>query len=590
MNALQDLAARLARTSAELERSFDTGRQLDEWLPRLQNQLRHAGAVQPSADEQHAALAAFWHEGRLDSFRALRLVCFALADMAPGVATPQRLIDDTPRLERLLSAVDAWQAEPRRFRRCFQGLMRGYFDVDGMVPDAPASLRANAERLRRFLARQLPCLSAPGANPAWVEAVQAHPALFGPSPAEHLAAMGDALFVTHGQSSPGLLQVLGVSPRSWLVRAVVQARVRAACQLGDDAFLQSLGGMLDLLGSQPAAREQGVAALLARHAALRVRQVHRGLFNAGVLCFGSPAGEAGRLRWRHAGDAACEEAEGWVRSELLEAFFAAFDIGDASRARRAAYWRRHLPAMDDLHLALTPSALDRLKALAQPVALLERKLDGRVQDLHDPPANPAALLMHIGPATLVEFADAGMPMHAYGGTLPFDLNAPLTSADPAPNTLRHPSRALALPHRDGIQGWTTWEARFDAQLKRQFGIEAGQQRTRTGREHVDLGIAAPASLPDLALGSGPMEEFEPSAQAGLSAHWQTAEAGAVAFGMAELAVFARVHGLAVEDLGREGGPVVVYTDDADKGVAWVLQRWGFEYEPGRGWVRPTRLP
>ena len=593
---------------------------LDATIAFLMLRVKAAASSAVPADAQRAALAAFWQTGRVDSVRDARLIAFGLAtpidtadmanDAAPtGVAlapdaphaahapdstsheSPPELrrrtstiLDDASRLKAFLRSLDTWRLDPRRFRRCYQGLVHSYFAFDGQAPEASLAAHDNWEWLRLYLAARLRDIATEGTDPDWVTTAQANAPLFGAAPAEPYAGAalrGDTAALELVQAR------LGISSSSWFIREILLTQLREAGKLADAAFVAVLDRLLEMLGKNPLLRDRGVAMLLDRYAQCARPALHRGLYNAAILCWGNPWSNPDDPRWKRLSEAARLLVGDWLKPELIDAFFAAMSDSAGEGARRAAFWKRHAVGMDRLQWVLPASSLARLGTRPTDPPLLRRKLDGSVVPLIEGDPAGAALLMRFGPVLLVEFARGSLGAHGYSDSarLPFDLAAPSTSADPAPNSLRHPSRSLSLQHRDHQQGWATWEAMFDATLKRQYGIEPGVRRAAQVARHVDLAVAESAApVIDLAIAGERGADWDAPAQAGLSAHWQTAEAGAVEFGRAELAIFARVHSLRVEDDSRSGGGVRVLTDDADEGVAWVLKRWGFVYGDGR-WER-----
>jgi EH_Signature domain len=101
--------------------------------------------------------------------------------------------------------------------------------------------------------------------------------------------------------------------------------------------------------------------------------------------------------------------------------------------------------------------------------------------------------------------------------------------------------------------------------------------------------------PDLAdtADTLPAEPAPPQAAAGDTgrpepapdAHWRTAEAAHLPFSRANLAIFARAHGLPVDDRSARGEGLWVQVAEADPNVRLVLARWGFAEVPGTGWKR-----
>lgn len=69
------------------------------------------------------------------------------------------------------------------------------------------------------------------------------------------------------------------------------------------------------------------------------------------------------------------------------------------------------------------------------------------------------------------------------------------------------------------------------------------------------------------------------------AHWRTAEAAGLPFSRANLAIYARAHGLTLDDRSARGEGLWVRATQVDETVCAVLARWGFTEVPGAGWKR-----
>lgn len=111
----------------------------------------------------------YLHTGELASFRQIKYVCF-------GVATHYGndgcLLENTPLFAKLIAYVDSLQTEPRKFRRCYQGLLNSYFHY--RTSDIKPSAKKNWLQLRDFLARRRPVLAKHKPVVLWVEVLSQH--------------------------------------------------------------------------------------------------------------------------------------------------------------------------------------------------------------------------------------------------------------------------------------------------------------------------------------------------------------------------------------------------------------------------------
>jgi hypothetical protein len=85
-----------------------------------------------------------------------------------------RLIEDPQRFPKLLDCVDEYRKESRPFRRCYRGLLHGYFSFDPDHENTRPSGKRNWEILRVYLHARLNNITAPGINPEWVIGIQKH--------------------------------------------------------------------------------------------------------------------------------------------------------------------------------------------------------------------------------------------------------------------------------------------------------------------------------------------------------------------------------------------------------------------------------
>lgn len=90
---------------------------------------------------------------------------------------------------------------------------------------------------------------------------------------------------------------------------------------------------------------------------------------------------------------------------------------------------------------------------------------------------------------------------------------------------------------------------------------------------------APVTTPTAS--PAPARAVDPSPDA----HWRTAEAAQLPFSRANLAIYARAHGLAIDDRTARGEGLWVLAPAVDETVRSVLSRWGFSEVAGTGWRR-----
>ena len=84
--------------------------------------------VRPSENVLQASLKRFVETRSVPSFNELKYVCYGVT--VPIGAAGDPIIERKDLFRLLLSQVDGWQDSPKQFRRCYQGLLGGYFGFD----------------------------------------------------------------------------------------------------------------------------------------------------------------------------------------------------------------------------------------------------------------------------------------------------------------------------------------------------------------------------------------------------------------------------------------------------------------------------
>jgi EH_Signature domain len=584
MNAVEYLESLLAPAASFDDPVATAGAiTLDHAIARLQQQARSGSSAPVPHDLQLAAVARFWNRPRFESLREARLVSFGLA--LPGPAGPS-LLDDATRFAAVLEGVDQWLGEPRKFRRCYQGLLRSYFACDTEPTDTPPATRKNWERLRHYLDQRAPAIVDPHVNPDWVTTLVASRHLYSDLPGEPYAAA-----MLRGDSSglDTLCECLGIGPGSWFLRRLLQAQIAKATRLGDAAFRKALPALLETLAGHRVLRDRGLELLLERSATIAGLPPHDALRDAALRWWGLPWVPGNQLRWRGVGEAARGMAADWIKAALIDTYFAQCSDDGPGDRRRAEFWKRYVKSMRTVRYVLAPQALRSATYEAAGAHSGWGRfdaIDGLAAELSDAPHAASALVMSMGGALIVEFAAAGDALWAYDlrAALPFDLHTALRSAEGAPNSLRSSRAVMRVEHRDGVDGWRRWEQRCEAALIQQFDLRPGGAPAQGRSEFVDLSdstsSAAPAPAFDAAAG-----RQRPRDCVGEDVHWQTAEAGVVPYSRTDLQVLARVHALTLDDQSLHGGKLWVRVDAGDVRIERILARWGFQHAPGTGWWR-----
>lgn len=201
-------------------------------------------------DEQScvAALGYFRRRGQFPGFTELKYGCFALGMPMPLGALHWTVLGDEVMLRRLLEQVDAQAAWPRRFRKCYQGLVQSYCSypiLDATSAASSAELRNNWRLLRLYLAERLPAVERIAHPPRWLQALGRHSDLLGPHPCASYAA---ELLAGNSERFLDAVNAIGIRPNSWICRDALEQATRSVTETAsENAFHEKLPALLALL-------------------------------------------------------------------------------------------------------------------------------------------------------------------------------------------------------------------------------------------------------------------------------------------------------------------------------------------------------
>jgi hypothetical protein len=466
MDALSKLKSLLAPASqAHLARPWAVERTIDSHIAHLERHLKDGAGAYVPKDLQEEAVRRFWSSKRVDNLKDARLVSFGVA-LPVG---PQRLrvIEDKDRFPALLEGVDQYLPAPKQYRRCYQGLMSGYFAYDPEVNEAPKVGRENWATLREYLGKRASRVREGERNPQWTDSLQQHKTLFGENPCTRYGA---ALLAGAPQEVDELREILNISDSSWFMRKLYLAQVQAAVGKPQSEFLDLLYRVLDLLQENELIRDEGLALVLDRFAKLRPPPLAVPLRDAAVNWWGNPWLQSNAMRWGRVSPEARAMVSEWLKLEFIEAFFTLLAEEHTGDNRRLEFWARYVSVIEDIHFALGADARDNS---SPDFKALRKKMAGLVVPLQDNVRSNNAFIMRIGPLVIVEFSGYSNACYGYTSnkSLPFRFDMPLVLPKDVKNSLKHSNRELWLSHQDGIRGYETWEERFEAELADGFGVK-----------------------------------------------------------------------------------------------------------------------
>jgi hypothetical protein len=616
----------LALLSSQLRKVNDQGpvvmrpcTEMDEVHAELEKRARSGSGNYEPRDLQVEAVRRFWSTGQFDSLREARLVSFGLAVQAWG--DRRCLMEEPEGFEAALAGLREWESSPRQFRKCYQGLIRSYFDYDGLGRDVPTTGKRNWRRLQEYLNGKASLITDSSINPDWVGCALENRGLFSEHPC---AAYAQDLLDGRDAKVKHVRDLLGISDASWFTRELVLSQIRRACELEHAAFLPMLGRLLAFLGNNEVLRDRGLQMLLDRYVQIPQTPQHPGLKDYSVTAWGNPWLPSNEHKWGGVSAEVRKMVGDWLKLEFIELFFTKLAQDGLSDTRRVKFWTRYVPLIENIHFALGSHAMySRERDFVE----LRSKLKGLTVSLEDNRPFNNAFVMTIGDLVAVEFSGDSNAFYGYSArrSLPFDLTKPVRSAPVnGKNSLKNDARVLYLRHQDDILGYSAWEDRFKNELRENFGLLPDRQPVRRvyaqpptalATSHI---VAAPPPPDPPVRSASSWSTPPPSSPAGQSSQSlggpaalpprpspppppapPAARAPAPAIPVAPAArrlptpasevysdenvrKLADKFNAAVVDRREKGGALWIVMGDKPE-ARRLLKSWGFEYATGKGW-------
>jgi len=545
---------------------------------------------QPSKDLLQASLIRFADSRTVASFNELKYVCHGVTVPIGTIGIP--LIKRTDLFRGLLNEVDGWQDRPKQFRRCYQGLLGGYFGFDLNDQSAEHSAKENWLELRAFLDRRLDGVvrasKARGVASPWLDTLGQHRNLLHDQPCERYA---QALHRGDTTELQALCAGLGIASTSWVWDEALMAYVRSVVTLEDDwAFKRDFEGILRLVNGMTALRLPDTLAVKATGlAVVRYRRCydtpeHGDLRDTSVRLIGNPWVQ--QVAWAaHVGDEPARQmVERWLKRGLIKDFFSLLAHDGAADTRRLDYWLKWESSITDMWFVLGDYAR---KNTSTQFMDLKKRMEGRRLALDDADDVNNAFVMRIGPLLVVEFGVTNNACFVYAASeYPGDLNRPRQSIRVLKHR-SHPGLLKKLSHNHH------WESRFDAALRdllQQTPASKGVMRQAPAAVASTAATAStvPVSPSGSASGSRrgePIARHEPATN--------SISASPLEFDtlIDKIKAGCERHGLAFEDnLDKSGGAFWVLMRDPlyRLGFGRLLQAHGFKFAEGKGfWIKRT---
>lgn len=556
MSALDHLASLLRPAVQEGAKTMTPSRGIDEAIAAMEARTKSRKGSALSEDYQLETLRHFWQSQEVKSFRDAYLLSWSLC--LPHRPQGACVMEDRPRLERVLEGVDAWVSRPSAYRRCYQGLVKSYFTYDAIADGTALTGRENWVLLREYLHERNRLIKDRNLNPEWVDTAVENKRLFGEQPCEPYV---DALLRDDTGYIEHLCEQLGIGKASWFLRELVLAQVKGATRLNHTQFQALLPRMLELLAVNEVLRDRGMILLLDRYAEVPNAALHQRLRDHSVAWWGNPWLPSNRTRWGGVAPDARAMVADWLKLEFIETFFTKLAEDGLGDPRRMNFWKRYVKSIDHIEFALGSSARNSRE---QDFVALRKKMTGLVREL-DASGPNNAFIMSMGSLVAVEFSGLGNALYGYDAkrSVPFDTTQTLRLEVNGRNSLKQKSKSILwLSHQDGIHNWDKWEDMFEATLAKEFGIKPTDSVPRATR--------AATKLPS-------------TRQSSQETNQHAARAKSQPYSRSALAGLAREHGLEIDDKTSMGGNLWVRGGESDEIVNQVLTHWGFRKKAGKGW-------
>jgi hypothetical protein len=453
LGRLTDINDRAARTPPASDLAAITA-ELRAIRAYMNGSMGGAGAAR---DRIHEALLAFWQTGLLADARDARLVCWGIT-LARG-ADEVMLIEDGERFPDLLDCVDDFRADPKPYRRCWRGLLDGYFSYDSNERRAG---QRNWSLLRDYLWDNRAVTRAPGFQPDWATAMVEHANLLTEDPCSRYGA---ALFDGDTGIIDALRSHLGITDASWVMRELVDAQVTSAISRGDSELRAITPRLLALLEQHRFLQDVGLARVLDRYSGCDQLEVNTELKDHTVAKWGNPWLEHNEAKWGRVTSDSRKMIADWLKLDFIRTFFSLLSADQMNDQRRLRFWERYVGSIDKMYFALGDTAY---RNPSPDFKKARHQMAGRLLELDQSGgANNNAFIMTIKGHVFVEFGEKGNALYVFdGNNLPFDLSGSWISGDrSALKSHAHVARAV---HIDS--SWKTWEQKCEQIIAELTGV------------------------------------------------------------------------------------------------------------------------
>ena len=427
-------------------------------LRSLQRDLGNDAGRPPSADILQISLQKFVKARRVSCFTELKYICYGLT--VPVDKKSWKIIDKSDLFNDLLGLVSAYEVRPKQFRRCYQGLLAGYFEFDRQAANAVKSID-NWHILRDYLKLKLSSIRKVvvkrGAEPNWLQTLYEHKNLLTDDACTRYAK---GLKKSDSSELKAVCAALGIASSSWVWEETLMAFARAVCSDGETEFKNRLPTLLQMANGEYEIRlpallsTKTVALAVTRYARCSEISENTILRDACLHWIGNPW--IHRTAWdAHVNDEPARQmVNGWLKRRLIKDFFELLAQDGSADLRRLNYWLKWEPEISDMWFVLGADAREN-KSTA--FSELRKRMTGRDRILRDNNHQNNAFVMRVGQLLIIEFGVTGNACYAFAAS---DFRTNLERKIFTISDLKQRLSAKRLSHQ------AAWENTFDYEIKR----------------------------------------------------------------------------------------------------------------------------
>jgi hypothetical protein len=553
MTVITDFHNRLLQINAEALQSPipEMSKEMAQTTQALRTQYGGFSRVAEDENGIAAEVIEYLKNHQLRSYRQIKYVCFGVS--SPYGTPLTRIIEHGTLFSKLLKEVVWLIPEPRKFRRCYQGLLKSYLRYSGLNTDDKNG-RKNWLALREFLAQHCKALNKQKPVMEWTLALYKHRNLLSDNPCK---PYGKAMLAGDLSVVEELKSRLGIDDDTWVMNELVIAQIQAAIAQTDTEFVSQVLPLVQLLEQHIGMLTIGLALLLKRYEQCAEHPEHQVLRDIALREWKSPWLEANKPMW-HAqiGESATNMIKLWLTKQHIKDFFELLQADRQADTQRMEFWLQYAEAIEDFWLALGSFSFYN----QQPdYKRIRNQMEGHCMLLKDSNQNnDNAFLMKIGNFVFIEFGKQNNACHIFSSNkLPFTTGqTSISGTQSGLKNTRHPGWQNRLSHREN------WQQDFAYILKQYADASPINNRVNKTSYPSSTPILTPLSAsndktPANSLSSS-NSELKP-----IDTDW--------------LREFCAIHNLHFVDHRHHGGAVWVRTSDNEPTISDALKNAGFKY-------------